>query len=172
MRQITGGLGICTLLGALLITGTAWSGGTKEEKITQDKLPKKVLDAVKSWFPEPEFSSLTKETTDGKVVYDLEFKHKGRKFEMDIKEDGTVTEIEKEVAAKDLPEVVAKALKTKHPKDTIKEIMEVNLVSGKKLTLDHYEVMLETSDRKTIEVTVSPDGKKVEGGTAEQKKAK
>jgi uncharacterized membrane protein YkoI len=168
MRRIFGGLGVSALFGLVLMAATARSGGDKAEKITQDKLPKKVLDAVKSWFPEPDFTSITKETTDGKVAYDLEFKYKGRKYEMDIKEDGTVLEIEKEVAVKDLPEAVAKALKAKHAKATIKDIMEVNLVTGKNLKLDHYEVILEM-DGKTIEVTVSPDGKKVEGGAAEKK---
>src|SRR6516165_9166770 len=111
MRRIVGGG--TALLGLALLASTALSGGTKEEKIKPEMLPKKVLDAVKSWFPEPEFTSLTKETTDGKVVYDLEFKYKGRKYEMDIKEDGTVLEIEKEVAVKDLPKAVTQALKDK-----------------------------------------------------------
>src|SRR5262249_39130788 len=162
MRSIFGGLGVGVLFGLVVAAAPAQ---TKEEKITVDKLPKKILDAVKSWFPEPEFTSLTKETTDGKVVYDLEFKYKGKKYEMDIKEDGTVLEIEKEVAPKDVPEAVSKALKAKYPKATVKEVMEVNLVNGKDLKLDHYEVILDI-DGLTMEVTVTPDGKKVEGGEA------
>ena len=171
MRRIFSGLGVSAMFGLVLMAATARSGGEKAEKITQDKLPKKVLDAVKSWFPEPEFSSITKETTDGKVVYDLEFKYKGRKYEMDIKEDGTVLEIEKEVALKDLPEAAAKALKAKHAKATIKDVMEVNLVTGKNLKLDHYEVVLEM-DGKTFEVTVTPDGKEVARGPTEKKEKK
>jgi hypothetical protein len=168
MRTVFGSVGVSVLVG--LVVNTALSADTKEEKITANKLPKKVMDAVRSWFPEPEFTSLTKETRDGKVVYDLEFKYKGRKYEMDIKEDGIVLEIEKEVAAKDLPAAVARALKAKHAKATIKEAMEVNLVSGKKLTLDHYEVILETAERTTMEVTVSPDGKKIGGGDEKKEK--
>jgi hypothetical protein len=172
MRRIFGGLGASALFGLVLLTSPALPGGTKEEKIKADQLPKKVLDAVKSWFPEPEFTALTKETTGDKVVYDLEFKYKGRKYEMDIKEDGTVLEIEKEVAAKDLPAAVTDALKAKYAKAKIKEVMEVNLVKGKDLKLDHYEVILETADGKTTEVTVSPDGKKVGGGAGEKKDKK
>src|SRR5438874_6217833 len=140
MRGISGGLCGSVLFRLVLAAPAALSGGTKEEKITADKLPKQVMDAVKSWFPDPQFSSLLKETTDGKVVYDLEFTYKGRKYEMDIKEDGTVLEIEKEVAAKDLPAAVTQALKAKFASETIKEAMEVNLVTGKDLKLDHYEV--------------------------------
>jgi hypothetical protein len=170
MHRTSVGLGASILFGALVLASTALGGGTKEEKITADKLPKQVLAAVKSWFPEPEFTSLTKETTGDKVVYDLEFKYKGRKYEMDIKEDGTVLEIEKEVAAKDLPAAVAEALKAKHPKAKVKEAMEVNLVTGKNLKLDHYEVTLEMADGKTREVTVTPDGKKVGGDEKKEKK--
>jgi len=172
MCRTIGVLGIGTLFTLALPASTALSGGTKEEKIKLDQLPKKVLEAVKSWFPEPEFTSLTKESTGDKVVYDLEFRYKGRKYEMDIKEDGTVMEIEKEVAAKDLPKAVAQALKDKHPKAKIKEAMEVNLVNGKDLKLDHYEITIESAEGKTMEVTVSPDGKKVggEGGDKKEKK--
>src|SRR5260370_22582744 len=171
MRRVIGSLGV-SLLALLLITAGAQSGGTKEEKITADKLPKKVMDAVKSWFPEPKFTSLTKETTDGKVVYDLEFKYKDRKYEMDIKEDGTVLEIEKEVAVNDLPQAASNALKAKYAKSKIKEAMEVNLVSGKDLKLDHYEVILVMAEGKTRDATVTQDGEKAEGGGDGQRRSR
>jgi hypothetical protein len=170
MRRISVGLGVSTLFGVVLMANTALGGGTKEEKITEDKLPKKVLEAVKSWFSEPKFTSRTKETTGDKVVYDLEFTYKGRKYEMDIKEDGTVVEIEKEVAAKDLPAAVRDALKAKYANAKVKEAMEVNLVNSKDLKLDHYEVTVEMADGKSREVTVSPDGKKVGGDEKKEKK--
>jgi uncharacterized membrane protein YkoI len=135
----------------------------KTEKISPDKLPQKVMDAVKTRFPGAEITSVEKETTDGKVVYDIELKHKGRKYEMDIQEDGTILEIEKEVAVKDLPAAVTKALEAKYPKSTIKEVMEVNLVKGKEEKPDHYEVVLVTADKKELEVTVSLDGKTIKG---------
>ena len=39
--------------------------------------------------------------------------------------------------------------------------MEVNKVKDKKETPDHYEVTIETADKKTQEVIVSLDGKEV-----------
>lgn len=170
MRRFFRGLGVSAMLAPVLMATTALCGGTKEEKIPADKLPKKVLAAVKSWFPEPEFTSVTKEATGAKVIYDIELKYKSRKYEMDIKEDGTVVEIEKEVAAKDLPAAVAQALKARYAKAKVKEAMEVNKVMGKNLKLDHYEVTLETADGKTREVIVSPDGKKVGGEEKKEKK--
>jgi uncharacterized membrane protein YkoI len=141
------------------------------EKIPVDKIPKAVMDAIKGRFPDAEITSAEKETEDGKVVYDIELKSKGKKYEMDIQEDGTIIEIEKEVAAKDLPEAVTKAIEAKYPRSKLVEIMEVNKVKDKKETPDHYEVVLETADKKKIEVIVSLDGKTIkEEGAKEEKK--
>ena len=133
----------------------------KAEKIPLDKIPKKILDAIKGRFPKADITSVEKEVEDGKVVFDVELKSEGRKYEMDILEDGTIIEIEKEVAAKDVPEAVTKAVLAKYPKAKIKEVMEVNKVKGKEEKPDHYEVTLETADKKTVEVIVSLDGKSV-----------
>jgi uncharacterized membrane protein YkoI len=142
------------------------------EKIAPDKLPKAVMDAIKGRFPDADITSAEKETEDGKIVFDIALKSKGKKYEMDIEENGTIVEIEKEVASKDLPEGVTKAIEAKYPKAKIKEIMEVNKVKDKKETPDHYEVIIETADKKEQEIEVSLDGKtiKEEGAAKEPKK--
>jgi uncharacterized membrane protein YkoI len=153
-----------TLALALLVVGqfALADEDKKEEKIKPEQLPKKVMDAVKAKFPKPEFTALTKETfKDGKIVYDLEFKFEGRKYEMDIAEDGTVLEVEREVFLKDLPKAISKAVEEKYPKSSIKEVMLVHLVKDNVEKPDHYEVTLETADKKTIEIEVSLDGKTV-----------
>ena len=85
---------------------------------------------------------------------------------MDIKENGTIFEIEKEIALKDVPAAVTRAIQNKFPNVTIKEVMEVNKVEGKQETPIHYEATIETADKKSQEVIVSLDGKSVkkEGG--------
>jgi uncharacterized membrane protein YkoI len=153
---------------ALLVLGVTVRAD--EEKISPDKLPAKVMAAVKERFPGAEFTSITKETMDKNVVYDIELKHQGRKYEMDIKEDGTVLEVEKEIALKDVPAAVAKAIEAKYPKSTIKEVMEVNIVKGKEEKPDHYEVVIETADKKKLELEVALDGKSIKGGEAEKDK--
>jgi uncharacterized membrane protein YkoI len=171
MCRIVSWLGVSAAM-VLVVLGTAAGADDKgkDKKVPLDKIPKPVMDAIKARFPEAEITSVEKETEDGKVVYDIELKQKGRKYEMDIREDGTVIEIEKEIKAKDLPEAVTKALKAKYPKATIQEIMEVNKVKGKDEKPDHYEVLLVTADKKKLEVTVSLDGKSIQGGKAEEDK--
>src|SRR5262249_1379676 len=143
-----------------------------DEKVPIDKVPKKVMAAVKARFPGAKITTAGKGTTDGKVVWDIELTLKGRKYEMDIQDDGTVLEVEKEVKGDEVPEGGTKALKAKYPKAKVKVIMEVNKVKDKKEVPDHYEVTLETEGKKEIEVIVSLDGKSVKASGDEKEKPK
>jgi hypothetical protein len=144
----------------LVLLATVARADEKPMKIAPDKLPKKVKDAINKRFPGAKITSAEKEIEGGKVVYDIELTQKGREYEMDIQENGTVIEIEKQVFLKDVPKAITNAIKAKYPKAKIKEVMEVNKVKGKKETPDHYEVTL-TMDDKDFEVVVSLDGKSV-----------
>jgi uncharacterized membrane protein YkoI len=171
MRGVRGRLGVSAAAGLVLLAAVAGADEKeKPKKVPLDKVPKAVLNAVKARFPGARLTSVEKETVDGKVLYDIELTHKGRKYEMDVHEDGTVVEVEKQVDPKDLPEAVTKALKDKYPKAAIKEVMEVNKVKGKKETPDHYEVILVTKDKKEREVTVSLDGKTVKPEKGDEEK--
>jgi hypothetical protein len=160
MRRILGASvgGAVALL--VLMTGVR-ADDKKPEKVPLDKVPKAVKATIDARLPGAEVTSVEKELEDGKVVYDVELKHKGRKYEMDIHEDGTLIEIEKEMALKDVPATLAKTVETKFPKATIKEIMEVNKVKGKVETPDHYEVTVEKADKKTEEILITLDGKDI-----------
>ena len=150
-------MAVAVLAGLLLVTTVA--SAQEKDKLDLDKIPKKVMDALKARFPTPEIHKWTKETVDGNVFYDIEFRLKGRKCEADIKEDGTVINFEKEIAAKDLPEAVTKAVQKKHPNASLKEIMEITEVKGKEEKLEGYEVVLQTATKMMVELTVAPDGK-------------
>jgi hypothetical protein len=171
MRRILGCFGVTALAALLALATAARADDKKAGKIPVDKIPKAVMDTIKARLPGAEITSAERELEDGKVVYDIELKQKGRKFEMDILEDGTLIEIEKEIALKDVPEAVTKTVKAKYPKASIKEVMEVNKVKGQQETPDHYEVVIETADKKTQEVIVSLDGKSIkEEGKEKDKK--
>jgi uncharacterized membrane protein YkoI len=131
---------------------------TAQEKIEADKLPPKVKDSLKARFPGYTVTQATKELENGQVVYDVEMTIGGKKTEMDCKEDGTVIDIQIEVDAKELPPAGVSAIKAKYPGSTIKEVGEILVVKDKKETRDHFEVMIETADKKEMEVTVKLDG--------------
>jgi Putative beta-lactamase-inhibitor-like, PepSY-like len=155
----------CLLMAVLVVLVLPQSAACEQEKDQRDldKIPKKVMDTLKARFPEAEIHKWTKERDGGIVIYDIEFKQEGRKFEADIKEDGTIHNWEKELAVQYLPDAVKKAVEKKYPKSLLKEIMEITAVKNGKDELEGYEIVLETAARKNeVEVTVAPDGRILE----------
>ena len=161
---------------AVMLAGFSWLapaiGAQNKDKLNLDKIPKKVMDALQAKFPMPKITKWTKEKEAGDIVYDIEFQYKGRNYEADIKEDGTIVNYEREIAAKDLPAAVSRAVQARYPKSTLKEVMEMFDVHGKDEKLHGYEIVLQTADRKEVEVTVAPDGKILEDSGAAKKDEK
>ena len=139
-----------------------------EADLELDKIPKVIMDALKARFPNAEIHKWSKEKEGDIFVYDIEFKQGDRKFEADIKEDGTIHNWEKEIATEDLPEAALKAVQMKYPESTIHEIMEIIAVTEGKEVLEAYEVVLETADKKEVEVAVAPDGEILEDSGEEE----
>src|SRR5262249_44071298 len=77
---------LVVLVGLVLCVAPAWADDKKAadkektKKIDVDKVPKKVMAAVKARFPKAKITSVEKETSDGKVMYDIELTQKGRKY--------------------------------------------------------------------------------------------
>lgn len=140
--------------------------GAEEKKISKHDVPQKVMQSVNARLPGVELTGAEKEMENGNVVYDLELKHQGRKYEMDVKEDGTIMEIEKEI--KNPPAALTRSVKAKYPDAQIKEVMEVNKVTGKEENPQNYEVTISTGG-KNKEVIVTLDGKSVKEEAAEEK---
>ena len=167
MREFLGWLGASPVAALLLLATVARAD---EKNVPLAQVPREVREAVHNRFPGAQLTTIEKETENGAVVYDVELKHKGHKYEMDIKADGTILEIEKQVAERDLPRTAIRALKARYPGARIKEIMEVNKVKGKQETPKHYEVVLVTAEKKQLEVEVALDGRWIKGGAAAEEK--
>ena len=129
-----------------------------EEKVPLDKLPKAVLDAVKARYPGAELTGAEKEE-GGKMVYEVALKAKGQKIEVTLTPEGKIVEIERQIAAKDMPKAVTDALQAKYPKATYKVVEEVIKGNGKEEKVDYYEVLLVTAGKDKLEVSVAPEGK-------------
>jgi hypothetical protein len=130
-----------------------------EEKVALDKVPQAVMETVKKRFPKGELIEAAKDTADGKTEYEVTVKLKGQKIDITLTPEGKLLGLEKEIALKDLPKVVAATLTQKHPKATYKIIEEVFKVRDGKEVLEYYEVLLVTADQKEAEVLILPDGK-------------
>jgi len=148
--------GFTKALGVTIVLAVFVSfAGADEEKVPLDKVPAKVLDAVKTKFPRAELVKASKEKENNETIYEVAIKNEGQNIDVSLKEDGTIIEVEKEIKAEDLPKVVADALKEKYGKVAYKKAEEVI----KKDKLEYYEVLFETAENKRFEVEVSPEGK-------------
>lgn len=144
-----------------------------EEDVAFDKLPKVVQDAFKKRFPDAKPTGAAKETTeDKKTVYEVTFKEKDKNRDITFTDAGVLTTIEKEIDPRDLPKAVRDALEEKYPKSTYKIAEEVLAVKDGKEAHDYYEALLETADKKLMEVEIMADGKikKTEQKKPEEKK--
>jgi hypothetical protein len=147
---------------AAMVIGGGCAAMHKEKeakKLMPSDVPPKVMSAMDTRFQGAQYTSITREEEQGNTIYDFELTQGGRKYEADVKEDGTIMEIEKAIEKRDLPAPVSEALNKKYPNATYNEVMEKSLVNGKQETPHEYEVVLRTAKGKEQEVTVSTDGK-------------
>ena len=79
---------------------------------------------------------------------------------------------EKEFDAKDLPKAVTEAVEKKYPKSKFKEVMEITEVKDKKEVHGGFEIVLETADKKEVEVVVAINGKILEDSTDKKEEKK
>jgi uncharacterized membrane protein YkoI len=152
MRRFIRGLGASVLLGLLVVAARA-------EKVPLDKVPKAVMKTVKARFPGAELKGAGTEKEEGKVVYEVSLEYKGHKYDVTLTPEGAINVMEKTITAKELPQVVRKALKGKYPKATYELVEEVIQVKDKEEKLAYYEVLLTTADKKKLEAEVASDGK-------------
>ena len=164
--------GVSGGLAAAVFVLVATVSGAEDEPKDLDKIPKAVMDALKAKFPRAKIDKWTKETENGKVVYDIEFKQDGRKAEADIAEDGTIQNFEREFDAKDLPKAVTEAVEKRYPKSKLKEVMEITEIKDKKEVHGGFEIVLTTADNKEVEVTIAKDGKIGEDSGAKKEEKK
>jgi hypothetical protein len=125
------------------LTVPAWAG----EKVTLDKLPKPVAEAVAKRFPKAEAKSASKDGTGDKTVYEVTLKEGSKNIDVSLTAAGAITQIEQELAFKDLPKAVSETFEKKYPKATYKIIEAVITVKDGKETLEYYEAVLVTAEK-------------------------
>jgi hypothetical protein len=147
-------------IGAVVVLALA--GGvarSDESKVPLSEVPKAGQTAVKAMFPAAEIVGAAKETENGKTVFEITLKQKGKTIDVTVGEDGRIQVVEKEIAEKELPATVRGALEAKYPKATYEIIEEVSNVKDGKPVLDFYEALLITPKKEKLEVQITPDGK-------------
>jgi uncharacterized membrane protein YkoI len=160
--------------GLLGLFALASGARAQETEIKLDQVPKAVMDSAKAKFPGAKMREASKETEDGKTVFELSMTHEERKMDVTFQEDGTLVLVETEVSEQELPAAVMRAVKDKYPGAKIDLVESVKKGPEVKKEADYYEFHLTTTDKKSAEVEVDASGKilKTEEKKAEQKDKK
>jgi hypothetical protein len=165
MRRFTG---VLVAAGAFGLFAMAAGARAQEAEVPLNQLPKAVADAARAKFPGARWREASKETEDGKTVYEVAMTHQGRKKDVTFQENGTLVLVETEVPEAELPPAVARAVKDKYPGAKVDLVESVARGPEVKTTADYYEFHLTTADKKSVEAEVDSQGKIVK--TEEGKK--
>ena len=142
----------------LLVTALASKATTqeKEKKLQRSDLPAAVQRAADEQSAGATVKGYSTEEDNGQVVYEVEMTMHGHARDVTIGADGTVLEVEQEVALDSLPAAVRTGLKQLAGSGTLGKIESVT----KKGTLVAYEAHVKKGNKRS-EIQVGPDGKKL-----------
>jgi len=136
----------------LAVLATVQICAKDEKKITKDQVPKPVMAAFEKAYPKAVVKEYEQKTRGKEVFYAIEFVDGSVTREIKYKADGTVAGMEEEIAPKDLPEAVTKAIAAKYAGATIKSA-EKEISDG----ATTYEVTLDVKGKEQ-EVKFSDKG--------------
>jgi len=135
----------------LLLAGIA---SAQEKKIKRSELPPPVEKTVAAQSVGATIKGFSTEKENGQTLYEVEMTVNGRSKDISMTADGSIVEIEEQVALDSLSSVVKAGLQAKAGKGTILRVEALT----KKGKLVAYEAQVETNGKKS-EVQVGPDGK-------------
>ena len=142
----------------ILIATTAFASANASEKVELDKVPQAAKTAAESRFPRGKLAEASKETVEGKTVYELILKRGKTTIDVTVTAEGVIQGIERTISVKDLPKQVADMVAKTHPAKKITKIEEVISVADNKETLEYYEVFIDVNGT-VMEVQVHLNGK-------------
>jgi uncharacterized membrane protein YkoI len=145
--------------GFLGLLGLARGALAQETEIKLDDVPTPVMDSAKAKFPGAKMREASKETEDGKTVFELSMTHEDRKMDVTFQEDGTLVLVETEIAETELPAAVTRAANEKYPGAKIDLAESVKKGPRVKKEVDYYELHMTTADKKSVEIEVDAAGK-------------
>ncbi len=135
----------------LLLAGTA---SAQEKKIKRSDLPPAVEKTVAAQSTGASIKGFSTEKENGQTLYEAEMTVNGHSKDISMTADGSIVEIEEQVALDSLSADVKAGLQSKAGKGKILKVESLT----KKGKLVAYEATVETNGKKS-EVQVGPDGK-------------
>jgi uncharacterized membrane protein YkoI len=135
----------------LLLAGTA---SAQEKKIKRSDLPPAVEKTVAAQSEGATIKGFSTEKEKGQTLYEVEMTVNGHSKDILIAADGSIVEVEEQVALDSLSPEVKAGLQAKAGKGKLVKVESLT----KKDKLVAYEAQVDTNGKKS-EVQVGPDGK-------------
>ncbi len=125
-----------------------------ETEIAMVDVPEKVLDTAIATAPGVDFTKVSTETENGVTIYEFEAKGPdGKHIEIDVREDGSLEEIEMETSLEETPDAVRNALEASQPGFSASYVE--TSVRGSAFV---YEIEGTTAEGVFAELEISEDG--------------
>jgi uncharacterized membrane protein YkoI len=137
--------------GVLLLAGNA---SAQEKKISRSDLPPAVEKTVAAQSAGATIRGFSTEKENGQTLYEVEMTFNGHSKDVSMTADGSVVEVEEQVALDSLSPEVKAGLLANAGKGKILKLESLT----KKDKLVAYEAKVETDGKKS-EIQVGPDGK-------------
>jgi uncharacterized membrane protein YkoI len=137
--------------GLVLLAGNA---SAQEKKIKRSELPPAVEKTVAAQSAGATILGFSTEKENGQTLYEVEMTVSGHSKDVSMTTDGSIVEVEEQVALDSLSPEVKGGLQAKAGKGKITKVESLT----KKDKLVAYEAKVETNGKKT-EIQVGPDGK-------------
>jgi hypothetical protein len=142
---------VALVANGLLLAGTA---SAQEKKIRRSDLPPAVEKTVAAQSIGATIRGFSSEAENGQTLYEAEMMVNGHSKDVLMAADGSIVEVEEQVALDSLSAEVKAGLQAKAGKGKILKVESIT----KKNKLVAYEAQVETNGKKS-EVQVGPDGK-------------
>jgi hypothetical protein len=142
---------VALVAGALLLAGTA---SAQEKKIKRSDLPPAVEKTVASQSAGATIRGFSTEKEKGQILYEVEMTVNGHSKDISMAADGSIVEIEEQVALDSLSPEIKAGLQAKAGKGKILKVESLT----KKDKVVAYEAQVETNGKRS-EVQVGPNGK-------------
>ena len=140
----------------LVLTAIASQAAAQEKKLKRSDLPAAVQRSADEQSAGARVRGYSTEKENGQDVYEVEMTVHGHGRDVTIAADGTVLEIEEQVALDSLPAAVQAGLRQLAGSGRITKVESLT----KRGTLVAYEAQVRTGTKRS-EIQVGPDGKKL-----------
>jgi hypothetical protein len=138
---------------AVVLAFTTLALAQQEKRILRADLPPAVQKTLAAQSPGATIKGFTQEYENGQTFYEAEMTVNGHSKDVLMDSNGTIVEVEEQVALESLPRAVKDGLQAKAGKGKIHKVE--SLIKHDKLVA--YEAQV-TTDGKKSEAQVGPDG--------------